>query len=74
MNYWRKWRKKMGKKKDKKKVKWNEKKKWESGSKQKLSNEILFEKEKRKEKGDKLKRIKYKKKMILEKVDKIIIY
>lgn len=47
MNYWRKWRKKKGKKKDKMKVKWNEKKKWESGSKQKLSNEILFEKEKR---------------------------
>ena len=47
MNYWRKWWKKKGKKKDKKKVKWNETKKWASGSKQKLSNEILFEKKKK---------------------------
>ena len=29
------------------KVKWNEKIKWESGSKQKLSNEFLFEKKKK---------------------------
>ena len=34
----------------------------------------FYLKRKKKEKGDKLKRINYKKKMILEKVDKMIIY